>query len=187
MGVSHCTVVEKHAKSGVMGKNDPLLCCWFFFLIYNCRVIFASAHDMQVHRCVLVLTILDCKRSEIRQNLAEQGRGQQEDSRLYLGGGITNEVPTTGCQACQSDVRCYVSCTTAGQPTPGACSPRGQLLVISSTGPRLGTREMRAATFQKAHNPSPFPSLGAKCFPQIPSITGAKSKQVPQAWGSQGS
>ena len=86
MGVSHCAVVEKHAKSGVMGKKMTLFYAAVFFKIYNCRVIFASAHDMQVHRCVLVLTILGCERSEIRQNLAEQGRGQQEDSRLYLGG-----------------------------------------------------------------------------------------------------
>lgn len=56
------------------------------FLIYNCRVIFASAHDMHAHRCVFVLIILGCKRLEIRQNLAEQGKGQQEDSRFYLGG-----------------------------------------------------------------------------------------------------
>lgn len=43
---------------------------------------------MHVHRCVnvCVLTILGCKCLEIRQNLDEQGRGQQEDSRLYLRG-----------------------------------------------------------------------------------------------------
>lgn len=40
----------------------------------------------QACECVCVLTILGCKHLEARQNLAEQGRGQQEDPCLYLWG-----------------------------------------------------------------------------------------------------
>ena len=86
MGVSHCTV-ENMPSQVHWEKNDPLLCCCSL-LIYNCRVTLASAHNMYVLRPVnvCVLTILGCKHLEARQNLAEQGRGQQEDPCLYLWG-----------------------------------------------------------------------------------------------------
>ena len=80
-------------------------------------------------------------------------------------------------RACQCDVRCCVSCTRAGQPRTGVCSSRGQLLVISSTGPCLGTERCGLPLLRRLIIPVHFPLSAQNVFPQIPSITGAKSKQ----------
>lgn len=69
-GVSHCAV-ENMPSQEAMGKMT-LFYAAVSLLIYNCRVIFASAHDMHVHRCVNVC-VHDNPRLQVFGNKAEPG------------------------------------------------------------------------------------------------------------------